>query len=197
MEEATQRAFKLLGEEKIDVLVNNGGISTRSFADEMRWSLDRDVMTVNYLGPVALTKAVLPAMMARRAGQIVVISSVQGLIALPARTAYSASKHALHGFFDGLRAEVSSRGIGVTVICPGYVKTSLSINAINAQGEKMGELDENAKKGMTTEAFVETIIAKDFDAHVAPFLRVLTPNILEFFMRKRAAKQLKISDKKA
>jgi dehydrogenase/reductase SDR family protein 7B len=129
-----------------------GGVSSRSLAEDMDWEVDERIMLVNYLGPVALTKAVLPGMIESRSGSIVGVSSVQGLVGLPGRTAYSASKHAMHGFFDGLRAEVASRGVSVTLLCPGYVRTALSENAVTADGGKHGEMDETTAKGMDPDA---------------------------------------------
>ena len=184
----------------VDVLVHNGGVSTRALAQDMPWEIDESVLKVNYLGPVALTKAVLPDMLARQKGHIVVISSVQGIIGLPGRTAYSASKHALHGFFDGLRAEVAARGVSVSLLCPGYVRTSLSLNAVDASGGKYGQMDETTAKGMPPEKFAaqaleaiarrdaQIVIADDTSAFVGVYLKWLCPHVLEWVMRKRAKK---------
>lgn len=130
-------------------------MSSRALAEDMGWEVDQRIMTVNYMGPVALTKAVLPGMLQQRSGRVVGVSSVQGLVGLPGRTAYSASKHAMHGFFDGLRAEVASRGISVTLICPGYVRTGLSENAVTADGGKHGEMDETTAKGLDPEVLAQ------------------------------------------
>lgn len=96
------------------------------------------IMLVNYFGLVALTKAVLPSMVKRKEGHVVAISSVQGLIGIPYRSAYAASKHALQGFCDSLRAEVAAHNIKVTVISPGYIRTKLSINALTGDGKQYG-----------------------------------------------------------
>lgn len=106
-------------------------------------------MELNYFAPVTLTKLVLPSMLARRDGQIVVISSLMGKLALPARSAYSASKHALHGFFDALRAEVADDGIYVTVICPGYIRTNASFNALEGDGRPHNKLDADIASGLS------------------------------------------------
>ena len=90
----------------IDLLINNGGISNRGMAKDILLEVDRRVMEVNYFGTIALTKAVLPIMIANDSGQIAVITSMVGKFATPMRSAYSASKHALHGFFDALRYEL-------------------------------------------------------------------------------------------
>src|SRR5690606_32867966 len=112
----------------IDIVVHNGGVSQRSLAHETRLEVDRRIMEVNYFGTVALTKALLPSMLQAKSGHFVVVTSVMGKIGTPQRSAYAASKHALHGFFDCLRAEVADHGLFVTLICPGYIQTDVSKN---------------------------------------------------------------------
>ncbi len=143
---------------RIDVLVNNGGVSQRAFALETAPTVERELMEVDYFGPVALTKAVLPAMLQRRAGHLVVVSSVMGYVGTPGRSTYAAAKHALHGYFDCLRAEVWREGIRVTLACPGYVRTAVSENALGPDGRKHGVIDENQMKGMTAETCARAII---------------------------------------
>jgi short-subunit dehydrogenase len=137
--------------EHVDVLVHCAGISQRAFAVDTRLDVDRRIMELNYFGPVALTKHVLPSMIQRRAGQIVVVSSLLGKIAAPARSAYCASKHALHGFFDALRAEEHRHGIAVTIICPGFVHTSASLNALTGEGNSHGKMDELIAGGLASD----------------------------------------------
>lgn len=122
----------------IDILVNNGGISVRGDALSTAIDVDIRIMLVNYFGSVALTKACLPSMMARKEGRIVSISSVQGKFAIPHRSAYSASKHAMQAFCDSLRAEVAKDNIKVTLISPGYINTALSLNALTGTGASYG-----------------------------------------------------------
>jgi short-subunit dehydrogenase len=136
---------------RIDVLVNNGGVSQRALAAEAGLDIERALMEVNYFGPVALTKTVLPAMLARGAGHVVVISSVMGYVGTPGRSTYAAAKHALHGYFDTLRAETWRAGLKVTLVCPGYVKTNVSANALGARGEKHGQTDATHLRGITAE----------------------------------------------
>jgi short-subunit dehydrogenase len=114
-------------------------------------------MELNYFGPVGLTKQILPSMISRQAGQIVVISSLLGKIAAPARSAYCASKHALHGFFDALRAEVHQYGITVTMICPGYVHTNASLNALTGEGKSHGKMDERIAGGLASDVCARRI----------------------------------------
>jgi short-subunit dehydrogenase len=105
-------------------------------------------MELNYFGPVGLTKQILPSMIERRSGQIVVISSLLGKIGAPARSAYCASKHALHGFFDSLRAEIHGQGIAVTIVCPGFVRTNASLNALTGDGQPHGTMDQLIAQGL-------------------------------------------------
>ncbi len=136
---------------RVDILVNNGGVSQRALAADMLLEVERTMMEVNYFGTVALTKAVLPAMLARGAGHVVVISSVMGYVGVPGRSTYAASKHALHGYFDTLRAELWRTGLKVTLVCPGYVRTKVSDNAFDARGEKHGQTDATHVRGITAE----------------------------------------------
>ena len=145
----TARVLEKFGH--VDILVNNGGVSQRALAADMRLEVERTMMEVNYFGTVALTKAVLPSMLARRAGHVVVISSVMGYVGTPGRSTYAASKHALHGYFDSLRAEVWPAGLKVTLVCPGYVQTHVSDNALDAHGEKHGRTDATHVRGITAE----------------------------------------------
>ncbi|MEO7414740.1 MAG: SDR family oxidoreductase, partial [Opitutaceae bacterium] len=133
---------------RIDVLVNNGGVSQRALAMEASLAVERTLMEVNYFGPVALTKAVLPAMKAQGAGHVVVISSVMGYLGTPGRSTYAAAKHALHGWFDSLRAEVWRHGLQVLLVCPGYVQTAVSLNAVGSDGEKHAQLDAKTARGI-------------------------------------------------
>jgi short-subunit dehydrogenase len=154
-EPAAQKVLKHFG--CVDILVHGAGISQRAHAVETQLSVDRQIMELNYFGPVGLTKQVLPSMIGRRAGQIVVISSLLGKIAAPARSAYCASKHALHGFFDALRAEVHQYGIAVTMICPGYVHTNASFNALTGEGKSHGKMDERIAGGLTSDVCARRI----------------------------------------
>jgi short-subunit dehydrogenase len=106
-----------------------------------------------------LTKALLPSMRQRRQGQFIVITSVLGKIGLPGRSGYCASKHALHGFFDTLRAEVSNDGVGVLLVLPGWVRTNVSLNALTADGTPHGKMDPRTARGMTPEECADRIVA--------------------------------------
>lgn len=155
--EAIANAAKAVG--AVDILVHSGGVSQRSLVAETPIAIDRAIMEINYFGTVALTKAMLPSMLARKSGHIVPISSVIGYVGIPTRSAYAASKHALHGFFDALRAENAKDGIRVTIVCPGYVRTKVSENALRADGTRHGQLDETHKKAMLPEEVAPKVLA--------------------------------------
>ncbi len=137
---------------RVDVLVHNGGISQRSLAKDTGLDVDRRIFEVNFFGTVALTKAVLPAMLERRAGHLVVVTSLVGRVGTPMRSAYAASKHALHGFFESLRAEVWREGIRVTLVCPGFVRTEVTLHALTADGTPQGTMDRAQQQGMAPAA---------------------------------------------
>jgi short-subunit dehydrogenase len=132
----------------IDVLINNGGISQRATAHEADMAVVRRIMEVNFFGAVTLTKALLPHLIEQGHGHIGVVSSVVGKFSTANRTAYAASKHALHGYFDGLRAEVYDQGLRITLICPGYVQTDVTRNALTADGTAYGAVSDSIRNGM-------------------------------------------------
>ncbi len=143
----------------VDILINNGGVSQRSLAMETPLDVDRMIMETNFFGTVSLTKAVLPSMTERGSGRIAVISSLVGKFGTPLRSTYSASKHALHGFFESLRAEVWGLGIGVTLVCPGFIRTNISVNALTGDGSPQGTMDEAQAHGMPPDVCARKIIA--------------------------------------
>lgn len=136
---------------KVDILINCGGISQRGLALQTSLEVDKKIMDVNFFGTVAITKALLPSMLTHQLGHIVTITSVTGKFGSPQRSSYAASKHALHGFFDSLRAELTDTPVRVTLICPGFVRTNVSINALSGDGRPQGTMDEATEKGMSPE----------------------------------------------
>jgi dehydrogenase/reductase SDR family member 7B len=123
---------------RIDVLVNNAGISQRSLALETDLSVYRDLMEVDFFAPLKLTQLVLPHMVARKSGMLIQMASVAGKVGAPLRSGYCAAKHALVGYSDALRAEVAQHGISVHVITPGFIKTDIARNALRGDGHKHG-----------------------------------------------------------
>jgi short-subunit dehydrogenase len=144
---------------RVDVLVNNGGLTQRSLVKDTRLEVDRRLMEVNFFGAVSLTKGVLPSMLARRRGDIVVVSSLVGHFSTPLRSGYAASKHALHGFFDALRAEVDADGVHVLMVCPGFIRTDISLHALTADGSPQGTMDAGQAAGMPPEQCAARIVA--------------------------------------
>ncbi|KPI91480.1 Dehydrogenase/reductase SDR family protein 7-like [Papilio xuthus] len=183
----------------IDILVNNGGISHRGSILHTKLDVYKKIMNVNYLGSVGLTAAALPKMVERKSGHIVFISSVQGLIGLPERSAYAGSKHAMQAYADSLRAEMKQHNINVSVISPGYVKTAVSINALTGSGEPHGVMDSSTAAGFSAdyvaERIVDTIVNKEneliisqFMGHYAILVRRTIPSLYFYFVARRAAK---------
>lgn len=144
----------------IDILFNNGGISQRALALEADMESVRHLMEINFFGTIALTKAVVPGMIEQGHGHVVVTSSVMGKFGTRYRSAYAASKHALHGWFDCLRQEVQEKGIDITMVCPGYVKTNVTKNAITADGSKLNEMGDAHKKAMSSDRFADKLLPK-------------------------------------
>jgi len=144
----------------IDILINNGGIAQRSLAKDTLVSVDRQVMEVDYFGTIALTKYLLPHFLKRKSGHFVTVSSVMGMIGTPYRSGYAAAKHALHGFFDSLRAELwkESKDTYVTIICPGWVRTQVTMNAVTGDGSKLNKMDKTTDQGMPASTFAEKMV---------------------------------------
>jgi short-subunit dehydrogenase len=142
----------------VDVLINNAGISQRSRCVDTGMEVYRQLMEVDVLGQIALTKEVLPVMYGQGSGHIVITSSVAGKIGAPYRTGYCAAKHAVMGFFDALRAEVAQAGIRVTTITPGFVQTNISVHALQADGSEFGKVDADIAGGMDVTRCAEVIM---------------------------------------
>ena len=181
----------------VDVLFNNGGISQRSFAKETSIEVDKRLMDVNYLGTVALTKALLPHFMGKNSGHFVVITSIVGKIGTPLRSSYAASKHALHGFFDSLRAEIHQNDIKITLACPGFVQTNVSLNALTANGTPQNKMDSATKNGLAPEVFAQKLLKAvrqekqevyigGFKEKLAVYAKRFFPKLLSKMIRKLA-----------
>lgn len=156
MPEVTAKAMEKFGH--IDILINNAGLSQRSLAMDTDIEVDKHLMDVDYIGTVALTKAVIPYMIRNGGGQIAVVSSLMGIFGGPMRSGYAGAKHALHGFFDSLRAELYKENILITIICPGFIRTNISINAVTGDGSLQGTMDDATRKGMAVGIFAEKML---------------------------------------
>jgi dehydrogenase/reductase SDR family protein 7B len=144
LEAAVQTVIGRFGQ--IDILINNAGLSHWSKIKDTTLEVIKTILNVNFLGSVGLTKAVLPYMLDKKRGHIVVISSILGKIVTPKQGAYNASKHALQGFFDTLRAETSGGGIKVLLVCPGFVRTNVAKNSLDRNGQPINK-DNNLIAG--------------------------------------------------
>lgn len=132
----------------IDILLLNAGVSQRTNVEDTSMEMIRKLMEINYFAPVAIAKAILPLMLSAGGGKIAVTTSIAGKFGFPLRCGYSSSKFALYGFFETLRAEYGSRGIDVTIICPGRVRTNISFNALDKGGSKYGKMDPGQEGGL-------------------------------------------------
>ena len=133
----------------VDVLINNAGVSQRSLALETSADVVRRIMDLNFFAPVLLSGVLVPKMVERGTGHVVVVSSVMGKFATPNRSSYAASKHALHGYFDALRGELAGTGVDVTIACPGYVHTDISKNALTGDGSAQGYTRKSTAEGLS------------------------------------------------
>lgn len=143
---------------RIDFVLNLGGISQRARIDETPLWLDRKIFEINYFGTIAFSKAILPYMIRQKSGHILATSSISGRFGFPLRSAYSASKQALHGFFETLYLENKKFNVRASVIIPGRVRTAISLHALDSSGKEHGKLDEGQAKGITAEHAAKIII---------------------------------------
>jgi short-subunit dehydrogenase len=179
---------------KIDILVNNGGVSQRSLIVETDFEVDKRIIEVDYLGTVALTKALLPHFITNKSGHFVTITSLMGKFGSPYRSGYCGAKHALHGFFDVLRMEHYKDFLDVTLVCPGFIQTNVAKNALTANGTSQNINDEATKNGMPVKVFakklVKAIEARKFEVNIGgkevlgAYLKRFLPKLLHYFVLK-------------
>lgn len=196
-EQKKEEVLKHFG--RIDVLINNGGVSQRSLAKDTTVEVDRRVFEINFFGTLALTKVVLPEFLKQKSGLFVSISSAVGKFGSPWRSGYSASKHALHGFFDSLRAEVYDDGIKVLIVCPGFIVTNISYNALTGDGSKLNSMDKATSMGLTKEdaaqqivsaikADKQEIIVSNFKERFGVWVKRFFPGLFSIMIRKMAVR---------
>jgi short-subunit dehydrogenase len=155
--ELVKSAYELFG--TIDILINNAGISQRSLIIDTDFEVYKRLIEINYLGQVAISNAILPYFIKQGGGSFAIISSVMGKYSSPYRSGYAAAKHALHGFFDTLRMEHQNDNIFVTIICPGFVNTSISKNSLTGDGTPLGQYDRANARGLSVELSAKKIIS--------------------------------------
>ena len=151
-----KKAYNIFG--RIDILINNAGVSQRSLIVDTQFDVFKKLIEINYLGTVALSRALLPFFLKQGFGHYVVVSSVMGKYGSPFRSGYSAAKHALHGFFDVMRMEHQKDNINVTIICPGFVRTPISMNSLKGDGSVSGVDDLATRKGLKAEYFARKMV---------------------------------------
>jgi short-subunit dehydrogenase len=154
----------------VDILVNNAGISQRSLILETGMEVYEELIRVNYLGTVALSKALLPYFVRQQHGHFVVVTSLMGKFGSPFRSGYCGAKHALHGFFDVLRMEHEKDGIAVTMVCPGFVNTDIARRALTGDGSPQGRQDQATAQGIDPDRFAEKMLTaierRKFEAYI-------------------------------
>ncbi len=155
LEDKAKAALNIFG--RIDIIIHSGGVSQRSLAMDTDLDVAQKIMNINFWGAVALTKAVMPSMLSNQSGHIVIISSLVGKFGTRFRSAYSASKHALHGYFDSLRSEIDPK-IKISIICPGFIKTNVTLNALTAKGARQNTMDDAQANGMSADECAVKII---------------------------------------
>ena len=188
---ATKKVIEQFGQ--VDILVNNAGLSHWSKIKDTSMDVIKTILSVNFFGAAGLTKAVLPYMLEKKKGNIVVISSILGHIVTPKQGAYNASKHALMGFFDTLRAETSSDGIKVLLVCPGFVRTNVAKNSLDRDGRPINK-DNNLIAGGLDPLYVseqvlnaiqsnkEEIVVAGFKEKLAILIKRFAPGLFSKFI---------------
>ena len=151
-----EQAWQAFG--RIDIFYNNAGISQRGTTVETDMKVIRKVMDIDFYAPVILTKSVLPRMIAQGGGQLAVTTSIAGCFGFPMRCAYSSAKHALYGFFETVQAENYKDNIRVTIVCPGRVRTNISLHALEKDGRQHGKMDAGQAGGISPEKAARKIV---------------------------------------
>jgi short-subunit dehydrogenase len=141
---------------RIDILINNAGVSMRALFEDVDLKVIRHVMNVNFWGTVYCTKFALPYILEAR-GSVVGVSSIAGFKGLPGRTGYSASKFAIQGFLETLRIENMKKGLHVLIVCPGFTSSNIRNAALAADGTAQGESPRNENKMMSPETAARRI----------------------------------------
>jgi short-subunit dehydrogenase len=183
---------------RIDILINNAGISMRALFQDLDLEVFRNVMDTNFWGTVYATKYCLPAILESK-GSIIGISSINGYRGTPARTAYTASKYAMNGFFESLRTEVMKKGVHVLVVAPGFTASNIRNTALTADGSSQGESPRDESKMMTSEEVATHILRatnsrkRDLvltaQGKLAVFLNKWIPGILDGIVYNQMAKE--------
>lgn len=187
---------------RLDLVINNAGIAQKGLVLENTMEVERMIMETNYFGTIELTKAILPHYLEQGHGWFAVVTSIAGIVGVPGRSAYAASKHALHGFFDSLRAEQYPCPIDVTIIMPGFINTSITAKELRGNGEQNGAVEKSHRLGMSSQKCAGKIIRKlarkpnnikvggveIFSLYLSRF----APNLFGFLIRNHPMKRWRI-----
>lgn len=175
-------------------VVLNAGIGQRGSVLESSVDVERRIMDINYFAVTELARLVLPHFHEQNEGQIVVMSSIMGFISTPRRTTYAASKHALQGYFEGLRAELHKTNISISIVCPGYIHTNISVFAQQGDGTPFGEMDDQHRNAMLSTVFArkavrglereKPILFIGGPERFGPLLARISPSIVRFLLPK-------------
>lgn len=184
--ETTQAAAEhALADTRVDILINNAGVSQRSKALDTDLSVYRQLMEIDYFGVVALNQVVMPKMIAQGAGHIVTVASVAGKVGSKLRSGYSGAKFAVVGYMDCLRAEMAEHNVQVTSILPGFVNTQIAINALQADGKQQGHNDPEIEQGISADecaaGIIRAIQTNKAEAIIGKGLSALAPTLKRFF----------------
>ena len=181
-----EKAIETFG--KIDILINNAGVSMRASFLDVELDVLRKVMNVNFWGTVYCTKYAYPHIMANK-GSVVGISSVAGIHGLPCRTGYSASKYAIQGFLDAIRIETMKKGVQVMTVIPGFISTNIRKTAFVADGSVQGESPRDENKMMSPEELARRIVngikknrrqlATSYEGKFTPIVSLFFPKIAD------------------
>ena len=184
---------------RIDVLINNAGLTHRSSFSETEIGVFRKVMDVNYFGSINCTKAALDQLILNQ-GIIIVISSVAGFAPLLGRTGYAGSKHALHGLFTSLRAELKKHNVTVTIVCPGFTNTAINIHALDGDGSITTHPQSTVGKAVSPESVANAVYSAAVRkkrlivlSGVGRLTRIMTrfcPALYEFIMARSLKSEL-------
>lgn len=186
---------------RVDILVNNAGIALKDWVTATKLEIDQKVMNINYFGPITLTKALLPHLLERNSGQLVVISSLSGKYGVPKISSYAASKHALHGFFETLRSEIANTEVCITIIIPGIIQTAITAHALTGDGGSFGKVDKTFQKAYPADKAARDIVRavrkKQEEVFVGGtegitlLLNRLSPWLLRRFIRNHPIKKMR------
>ncbi len=179
---------------KIDVLVNNAGMSMWSTVEDVQDVYQfKQLMEVNFLGSVYCTKFALP-FLKQTQGRVVAISSVASLTGLPSHAAYCASKHAMNGFFESLRIELAGTGVTVTIVAPDFVQSEIHQRSLGSDGKSLGRLLQDHEKYLSAEACADMIVkamaqrkrllVTSWRGRWGRWVKLLSPQVIDWMAQK-------------